>query len=163
VTQDISHALASRKLLQEKNDMNIRGLPEKFWVVTRPSRVSELGDICFQCTFKRLMLQTRGGLHEHEIIGIFSDEAEAKRVARKLLGRNVVRTSDSIMVEVLVNVLMMPMKKNLTARVLARAAAEAVGNAVHKAEQEGFRHRLRGQVTMGAGAVELQSHTTLFG
>ena len=54
------------------------------------------------------MIQTRGGLHEQDIVGVYADEAEAKRMAMKLLGRNIVRTSDSMIVEVVVNVLMTP-------------------------------------------------------
>jgi hypothetical protein len=42
--------------------MKIIGLPERFWVVTRPSEGSELVDVCFPCTFGRLLLQGRGGL-----------------------------------------------------------------------------------------------------
>jgi hypothetical protein len=145
------------------NDMNIHGLSNTFWVVTRPNRVSELGDICFACTFQQFMTQTRGGLHEKEIIGIFADEAEAKRIALKLLGRNVVRISDSIIVEVQVNVLMTPTKRNMTARVLTKAAAEAVGNAVRHAEENGLSHRLRDQVSMGMGEIAVQNHLTLFG
>ena len=109
------------------------------------------------------MNQTRGGLHEQDIVGIFADEAEAKRMAMKLLGRNIVRTSDSVIVEVVVNVLMTPTKRNMTARVLAQAAVEAVGNAVHHAEEEGFRHRLASQVEMGIGEIAVQNHLTLFG
>jgi CO dehydrogenase nickel-insertion accessory protein CooC1 len=149
--------------MSETNAMRINGLSNTFWVVTRPNRVSELSDICCACTFRQLMKRTRGGLHEKEIIGIFADEAEARQVGLKLLGRNIVRTSDSIIVEVGVNVLMTPTRRNMTARVLARAALEAVANAVRKAEEEGFRHRLGNQVTMGVGEVGLQNHLTLFG
>ena len=66
--------------------MKIHGLPEKFWVVTRPSEVSELVDILFPCTFERLLLQGRGGLTEDEIVGVYADEDEAKEAAAKLLG-----------------------------------------------------------------------------
>ena len=107
------------------------------------------------------MNQTRGGLHEQDIVGVYADEAEAKRMAMKLLGRNIVRTSDSIIVEVLVNVLMTPTKRNMTARVLARAAVEAVGNAVRHAEEEGFRHRLERPGRRWAWA-KLQFRTTWF-
>ena len=55
--------------ISERNDMKIHGMPEKFWVVTTPSPVSELADVCFPCTFERLLLQGRGGLHEDEIVG----------------------------------------------------------------------------------------------
>ena len=143
--------------------MRIHGLSNTFWVVTKPSRVSELGDICFACTFKQLMNQSRGGLREQDIVGVYADEAEAKRMAIKLLGRNIVRTTDSVIVEVLVNVLLTPIKRNMTARVLSKAALEAVGNAVHHAEEEGLRHRLAHQVEMGVGEVAVQNHLTLFG
>ena len=66
--------------------MKISGLPERFWVVTRPSEVSELVDILFPCTFERLLLQGRGGLTEDEIVGIYADEDKAKEAAAKLLG-----------------------------------------------------------------------------
>jgi len=143
--------------------MRIHGLSNTFWVVTRPNRVSELGEICFACTFKQLINQSRGGLHEQELIGIFADEAEAKRMALKLLGRKIVRTSDSVIVEVVVNVLMTPTKRNMTARTLAKAAVEAVRNAVHHAEEQGFSHRLANQVVLGMGEIAVQNHLTLFG
>jgi hypothetical protein len=143
--------------------MRIHGVSNTFWVVTRPNRISELGDICFACTFKQLMNQSRGGLHEQDIVGVYADEAEAKRMALKLLGRNIVRTSDSVIVEVVVHVLMTPTKRNMTARVLARAATEAVSNAVHHAEGQGFSHRLGNQVSMGIGEIAVQNHLTLFG
>jgi len=145
------------------NEMKIHGLSNTFWIVTRPNRVSEIGDICFACTFRQLMTQTRGGLHEQDIVGVYADEAEARRMAMELLGKNIIRTSDSIIVEVLVNILMTPIKRNMTARVLAKAALEAVGNAVHHAEEQGFSHRLRDQVSMGMGEIAVQDHLVLFG
>jgi uncharacterized protein with PIN domain len=143
--------------------MQIHGLSNTFWVVTRPNQVSELGDICAVCTYEELMKRTRGGLHEKEIIGILADEAEAKRMAMKLLGRNIVRASDSVIVEVVVNVMMTPTKRNMSARTLAEAAVEAVGNAVRKAEEQGFSHRLGNQVTMGMGEITVHNHLMLFG
>ncbi len=56
--------------------MKIHGLPEEFWVVTRPTEFSTSEDICFPCTFTRLMNQVRGGLNEDEIVGIYADEGE---------------------------------------------------------------------------------------
>ncbi len=112
--------------------MKVQGLPETFWVVIKPNRASELGDICFACTFVQLMLQSRGGLHEQDIVGIYADEAEATEMAEKLLGRNIVRTSDAILVEVMVTIQVIPTAKDITAKALSRAAVEAVGNAVRK-------------------------------
>jgi hypothetical protein len=68
--------------------MKVCGMPETFWVVTRPSEVSELVDILFPCTFERLLLQGRGGLTEDEIVGIYADETEAKEAATELLGKH---------------------------------------------------------------------------
>ncbi len=145
------------------NDMKIHGLPETFWVVTKPNRASELGDIRFVCTFEQLVLQARGGLHERDIVGIYANEAEAKLMAEKLLGKNVVRTSDAMLVEVMVTVQVIPTAKDITAKALSQAAVEAVGNAVRKSEQEGFRHRLNDQVEMGVGEVGLDRFLTLLG
>ncbi len=143
--------------------MKIHGMLDKFWIVTKSSPVSELGDICFSCTYEQFMLQVRGGLKEEDIVGIFIDDAEAKRMAMKLVGKAVIRTSDAILVDVLVNIQVVPTKRNMTARVLARAAVEAVSNAVRKAEEQGFSHRLGNQVEMGMGEVGLQNHLTIFG
>ena len=60
-------------------------MPERFWVVVRPTGLSELGDICFECDFRRYALQIRGGLDEETIVGVYVDEQEAKRVAEELL------------------------------------------------------------------------------
>ena len=75
--------------------MLIHGLPERFWVVTKPSPVSGLEDILFPCDFGRLMLQIRGGLQEDEIVGIFADEDEARLTGMELLGEHPVRPQES--------------------------------------------------------------------
>ena len=143
--------------------MNIHGLPETFWVVTKPSQVSTLGDICFACTYGRLLLQGRGGLHEDEILGIFADETEAKKAATGLLEEAPVTTSDSLAVAVLVHLLVVPEIDTLTIKALSQAAVEAVRNAVARAEQDGFQHRLVGKVTMGAGPVQIYEATVVVG
>jgi hypothetical protein len=143
--------------------MKVQGLPETFWVVTRPNRASDLDDICFNCTYKQLMLQSRGGLHEHDIVGIYADEAEATKMAEKLLGRNIVRTSDAMLVEVMLTIQVIPTAKDITAKALSQAAVEAVSNAVRKVEAEGFQHRLKDQVEMGVGDVGLDRFLTLLG
>ena len=71
--------------------MKTHGLPEQFYIVTKPSPVSTMEDICFACTFERLMLQVRGGLTEDEIVGIYADETEARQAAGRLLGMHPVR------------------------------------------------------------------------
>ena len=63
--------------------VNILNTP--FWVVTKPSPVSELVDICFECTFARLQLQYLGGLRPADIHGIYTGEGEATRTAMWLL------------------------------------------------------------------------------
>ena len=141
--------------------MLIHGLSEKFWVVTKPSPVSELGDICFACTFERLMTQVRGGLNEDEIMGIYADEGEAKDAAMRLLGQNPVRPCEPAFFEVVVNVMVQPKTEEMTAAELGVAAVEAVRNAVRQGEEAGFRHHLAGQVVLGAGTVELRNQTVV--
>ncbi len=143
--------------------MNIHGLPETFWVVTKPSPVSVMGDICFESTFAQLLLQGRGGLHEDNIVGIFADETEAKKVATQLLDEAPVKTTDSLAVEVIVHLLVVPEIDTLTIRTLSQAAVEAVRNAVAHAEKEGFQHKLVGNVTMGAGPVRVYEATVAVG
>ena len=65
--------------------MKIQGLPDHFWVVTTPTPVSDLGDICFQCDFAQFALQVRGGLNENEIVGIYADQQAAAQEAEHLL------------------------------------------------------------------------------
>ena len=57
----------------------------EFWVVTTPTKDSELGDICFKADIKRIILQAKGGLESSEIKGIFKGQATAKNYAKKLL------------------------------------------------------------------------------
>jgi hypothetical protein len=135
------------------NDMIIHGLPEQFWVVTKPSPVSQLCDIYFACTFERLLLQGRGGLHENEIKGIYADEDEAKEEAMRLLGECVVRPQDSAFFEVVVNVMVQPKVEELTARELGEAAVDAVQSAIRLAEERGHQHRLGDRVTLGMSEV----------
>lgn len=75
---------AAAKLLAASKPMVV-GLPKTFWVVTRPTGVSTLGDIVFEADFARLMLQTRGGLLIDEVLGFFADEKKAKTEAERAL------------------------------------------------------------------------------
>ena len=88
--------------------MEVHGMPEQFWVVTKPSPVSEPEDICFACTFGGLMNQFRGGLHEDEIVAIHADEGEARQAALRLLGKHPVRPQDAVFAEVVVHVMAEP-------------------------------------------------------
>ena len=65
--------------------MKIQGLPAHCWVVTTPTPLSGLGDICFQCDFAQFALQVRGGLNEKEIVGIYADQQTATHEAEHLL------------------------------------------------------------------------------
>ena len=144
--------------------MKIEGLPEKFWVVTKPSPVSTLTDVCFACTFPELMNQVRGGLKEDDIVGIYEDEDDARLAARELLGDFPVRPCDALAVEVVVHVLAIPNSQDMLARDLAKAAAEAVRNALRRAEQEGHEHWLKDRISLGTGeVVEVKNMATVIG
>ncbi len=144
--------------------MKIHGLPEKFWVVTKPSPVSGLEDILFPCDFERLMLQVRGGLQEDDIVGIYADEDEARLMARELLGEFPIRPQDGLTVEVVVHVMAIPKSEDISARELAQAAVEAVGNAVCRAEKKGHEHRLKDRVSLGmSDVVEMKDMTAVIG
>ena len=58
---------------------------EKFWVVTKPGLVSELGDICFETDAKGFALQFRGGLKEEDILALYTTHVEAEKVAERIL------------------------------------------------------------------------------
>ena len=57
----------------------------KFWVVTKPTKQSVLIDILFNADMKRMELQFKGGLSNKEIIGIFTTQNEAEKVAKMTL------------------------------------------------------------------------------
>lgn len=58
---------------------------EKFWVVTKPGLVSEIGDICFETDAKGLALQFRGGLEAEDIHAIYTGQDEAEKEAKRIL------------------------------------------------------------------------------
>ena len=55
------------------------------WYVTKPTRLSELVDICFKANLSDLARQFKGGLDPEEIVAVFADEAEAMQTAGELL------------------------------------------------------------------------------
>ena len=128
--------------------MKTYGMPETFWVVTRPYPFSELRDILAAYDFERLLRHARGGLHEEDIVAICSDEEKARDEAMRLLGRHPVRPQDAVSVDVVVHVLVQPRDEGLTARELGETAVEATLNAVHHAEKQGHRHHLQERVSM---------------
>ena len=72
--------------------------------------------------------------------------------------QQIVRTQDAAFMEVAVAVKVMAAPhEDMTAGELAEAAVEAVANAVREGEEAGFRHRLVGKVSMGAGTIELRN------
>ena len=143
--------------------MEINAMHETFWVVLKPSPGCEMVDVCFACTFGRLLLQGRGGLKKDEIAGIYANKDEAKEEAMRLLGRFPVRPQDSAFFEILVKVMTQPKAEELTARELGAAAVEAVADAVRQGEEAGFRHRLGDRAALGAGTVELRNQVVVYG
>lgn len=57
----------------------------QFWIVTEPTKVSTLADICFECDIGELALQFRGGLEISKIVGVFKNGDDAKRFTNNLL------------------------------------------------------------------------------
>ena len=102
--------------------MEIHGMPEQFWVVSKPSPTSELVDLCLACTFDELLFRGRGELHEDDIAGIYADEDEATEAAMQLLGKCSVRPQDAVFVEVVVNVMVQPNNEDMTAKELGRVS-----------------------------------------
>ena len=137
--------------------MKIHGLPEQFWVVTKPSPFSTTEDVLFACTFPRLIHQVRGGLKEDDIVGIYADEHEASKGCRPAAGDISRAPQDAVFVEVTVNMMAKPDHEEMAAKELARAAVEAVQNAVRQAEEMGYSHHLHEQVSLGVGTVMLQN------
>ncbi len=62
-----------------------RDLLLTFWIVTYPTKDSELYDIAFESNFISLMIQTVGGLSPRQVYGIFSTREEAFEHARYLM------------------------------------------------------------------------------
>ena len=54
------------------------GMDDAIWVVTEPTPQSELGDVCFEATFSKLLLQLRGGLDAEKIVALFTERNEAE-------------------------------------------------------------------------------------
>lgn len=56
-----------------------------FWVVIMPTVESELEDILFDSDLFGFILQVKGGLKICEIVGIYTNQSEAKKIAQRLL------------------------------------------------------------------------------
>ena len=58
---------------------------EKFHVITHPTPVSTLGDICFETDWIGLELQFRGGLKASDIYAVYGNKDDAWTAAARLL------------------------------------------------------------------------------
>ena len=64
-----------------------KGIPKTFWIVIYPSPNSSMKDICFDADVAGLMRQTRGGLSEEDIVGVYAFRDDAIEKASRLLAR----------------------------------------------------------------------------
>lgn len=81
------HALrsvAGQRLQHVPSNLTIDEVGD-FWVVTKPSDVSELCDILFKRTVAEIGLQFKGGLNAEDFLGVFTDEDRARVFALKQL------------------------------------------------------------------------------
>ena len=63
-----------------------------FWVVTTATKDSELVDVMFRTDIKKMALQFAGGLQTHEIIGLYTEEAEALIKAKDAMANPRIKT-----------------------------------------------------------------------
>ena len=54
------------------------GPDDKLWVLTDPTRESEVGDVCFETTVRGLLLQLKGGLDIERNVTLFTEKGEAE-------------------------------------------------------------------------------------
>ena len=79
------HAMSSRGIqsvrpgmLLDARGIPIHGMPDTFWVVTKPSQYSTVADVLFDSDISYLINQVRGGLAEKDIVGVYADPDDAK-------------------------------------------------------------------------------------
>lgn len=60
---------------------------ETIWIVTKPSDISEMVDICWDTDLQGLARQFVGGLKPEDIVAMFDSESEAVQLADKLLAQ----------------------------------------------------------------------------
>ena len=68
---------------------------KKFWVVTTPTKNSELEDILFKTDIKGMQNQFLGGLTKEDIVGIYSTKTEAEKIAKNLMGKKIDNNTDN--------------------------------------------------------------------
>ena len=61
---------------------------KRIWVVTKPTKISTLEDICFSADMRYLYLQFAGGLEPDNVHAFYTTEKEAKTAAKWLLGKD---------------------------------------------------------------------------
>lgn len=59
------------------------------WVVTKPSKYSEMEDICFEMELEMLHRQFIGGLKPEDVVGFYTDEKSARAEAATQLIKQV--------------------------------------------------------------------------
>ncbi len=74
-----------RVTVPERDEATKTSRIDQFWLVTRPSQVSGMSDICFACDWPRLALQFAGGLRPEDILAAFTDAADATDFAADVL------------------------------------------------------------------------------
>ena len=72
-----------------------KGIPEKFWVVTKCySKKSELVDILFESSIPGMIRQHLGGLRFEDVLGIYSEKSKAEAHAKRVLKFNLQSSND---------------------------------------------------------------------
>jgi len=59
----------------------------KFWVVTKPTEFSEIGDIFYESNIADIALQFKGGLNLSDIMLITKSKSKAEKLAKELLDK----------------------------------------------------------------------------
>ena len=83
VEQELYWDLVNEYTVQSK--FKYIGVPETFWVVTKPTKDSELVDILFESDIYGMHLQFAGGLKRQDIVAIVNDKSKAEKIAKGLL------------------------------------------------------------------------------
>jgi hypothetical protein len=65
--------------------VRLQGFPAVFWIVVKPKGEEQLGDICYETNIIGLAGLYRGWLNESNIFGVYTNHAEAERIANELL------------------------------------------------------------------------------
>jgi hypothetical protein len=69
---------------REDNRRAARNQP-RMWLVTWPTAVSEMADVCWECDWIELGHAFKGGLEGAEVCDLYHSEQQARNVAQSLL------------------------------------------------------------------------------